>query len=93
MSDDKSFSVSKKLDGIENTVSGEKVENGWILTIRKEWRDKPKEGSEYGDWHEESKKYISVENPMDKLKESSATDIKEAETLLKSVFNNGIFVT
>jgi len=64
----KSFSFSKKIDGVKKTVSGEEVENGWIITIDKEWKEKnhlnESEEYKYGCW-----KYISKENPMDKYDE------------------------
>lgn len=92
MTDDKSFSVSKKIDGVEKTVSGEKVENGWILTIRKEWQDTPKEGSDYGEWHNESKKFISVENPLNNLKGKAQTDMQDAESMLSSILGQGMLM-
>ncbi len=92
MSQDKGFSVSKKIDGVEKTVSGEKVENGWILTIRKEWRDPPTEENEYGKWHNESKRYISVENPLDKLKDNAQTEMKDATNMLTSILGQGMLM-
>ena len=92
MSDDKSFSVSKKINGVEKTVSGEKIENGWILTVRKEWQDPPKEGSSYGDWQNESKKYISVENPLDKLKGKLQDEVQDAEDMLNSILGQGMLL-
>ena len=92
MSDDKSFSVSKKIDGVEKTISGEMVENGWILTIRKEWHDEPKEGSDYGEYHSDTKKYISVSNPLDKLKGAGKSDIQDAEEMLRSILGSGMLL-
>jgi len=92
MDNEKEFSVSKKIDGVEKTVCGEKVENGWIITIRKEWQDPPKEGSDYGEWHNESKKFITVENPLDKLKGEQKNEMQDAETLLGSILGQGVLM-
>lgn len=92
MSDDKSFSVSKKIDGVEKTVSGEKVENGWIITVRKEWHDEPTEKDEYGKWHDESKKFISVTNPLESLKGKAKTEFDDATALLDSILGQGLLM-
>lgn len=72
-----SFSFSKEENGVKKTVRGEQVENGWIITIDKEWDEKNTlgEASErrYGCW-----KYISKENPMEKLEQQeSAKDPRD----------------
>ena len=61
------FSFSKELDGVTKRVSGEQVENGWLITIHKEWYEESgMDGKQYksGCW-----KYISKENPLNKLKD------------------------
>ena len=61
------FSFSKELEGVTKRVSGEEVENGWVITIHKEWY----EINQLNDSKEYKSivlKYISKDNPLDKLK-------------------------
>ena len=55
------YSASKKISkgNVNKSVNVEEVENGFIITVEKTWRDK-KDGYQY-----ETKKYISKENPFD----------------------------
>ena len=91
-SNEKEFSVSKKINDIEKTVSGEMVENGWIITIRKEWRDPPKDGETYREYRSEVKKYISVTNPLDNLKGKQKTDMDNAEEMLGSILGSNMLM-
>ena len=61
------FSFSKEIEGVTKRVSGEEVENGWVITITKEWYDKNllNDTKEY---KSDTCKYISKDNPLDKLK-------------------------
>ena len=86
------FSFSKELDGVTKRVSGEEVENGWVITIHKEWYDEQgMNGSkEYksGIW-----KYISKENPLDRIKNkkdmnSSPDEAGDALSLIQDVANS-----
>ena len=61
-----SWSFSKDTDGVKKTVSGEEVQNGWIITINKDWKE-PLDSGGY-DYKYESMRYISKDNPVDKLK-------------------------
>lgn len=82
----KEWSFSKKVDEVEKTIRGEEVENGWIITISKNWKE-PLENGGY-DYKYETLKYISKENPMDKLKTDKQEE-KESTvvSLLKEVAN------
>jgi len=73
------WSFSKDTDGVKKTVSGEEVENGWVITIGKEWRE-PLDNGDYN-YKYETIRYISKDNPVDKLK----TDKKDedANTVVK----------
>lgn len=74
--DKETFSFSKDIDGVKKTVRGEEVENGWIITIEKEWQEKLVGGGK--DYKFNSWKYISKDNPMDKLnKESDGTEAED----------------
>ena len=84
---DNSFSVSKKVDGVSTTVRGEKAENGWIVTIDKEWTEGEGEKKE---WKCETKKYISVEHPLEAIKDKEKKDLKDAEKLLSSILGMGM---
>lgn len=74
------ISKSVKKDGIDKTVTVEEVQNGFIITIDKSWRDK-KDCYQY-----ECKKYISKENPFDK-KESKNEEKIEKKSLSESLAN------
>jgi hypothetical protein len=62
--------TSKKVnkDNIDKEVRVEQVENGYIITIEKSWKDK-KEGYQC-----ETKKYISKDNPFDNEKKEGETN-------------------
>lgn len=57
-----------KKDDVDKEVRVEQVENGYIITIEKSWRDK-KEG-----YQSECKKYISKDNPFDNEKKEGQTN-------------------
>lgn len=70
-----------KKDDVDKEVRVEQVENGYIITIDKSWRDK-KDGYQC-----ETKKYISKDNPFDNEKKEG-----ESNTLgdsLESFLNDG----
>jgi hypothetical protein len=70
----KTFQLSKEIDGVNKIVRGEEVENGWIITIEKEWKERVKSSSSdalVSDYKHESKKYISKDNPFEKNKEKN----------------------
>jgi len=75
METDVKYNGTKKLekDGVSKTVRVEQVDNGFIVTVEKNWRDK-KDGYQY-----EEKKYISKTNPFENNegKESSLSDSLE----------------
>ena len=61
------FNFSKELDGVTKTVRGEECENGWVISITKEWYEGE---SPNRNWKNECKRYISKDNPLDKLEKS-----------------------
>ena len=84
MDSGKEFSVSKTIDGVTKRVSGEKVENGWIITINKSGNFGRERDDGTKEWMDEYKKYLSKENPFDK-KEDLNSDLKDAETFLSGI--------
>jgi hypothetical protein len=85
----KKFSFSKEEDGVTRTVSGEEVENGWLVTIRKEWEEKDPV-KDYTDYKSSSWKYISPKDPREIIKEQQqpkkpVIDTNAATDMLKSV--------
>jgi hypothetical protein len=54
-------SIRSTKDGVETSVSMEEIENGFVITVYKNWQDK-KEG-----YKSETKKYFSETNPLKKL--------------------------
>lgn len=63
----KTFSFSKKVEGVTRSINGREVENGWVIDINKEWTEKDDDGNDR--YKSEYKTYISKDNPLDKLKE------------------------
>jgi hypothetical protein len=54
------ISEIRKRDGdTSNTITVEQIENGFLITKNKEWKDKKSE------WHYECKKYYSEKNPLE----------------------------
>lgn len=51
--------ISEKSDKINTNYSVEKIDNGYILSINKDWKDSK------GNYQYESKKKYFVENPLD----------------------------
>ena len=68
-----SFSFSKENNGVTKTVRGEQVENGWVITIEKEWYTERDDG-DGRDWQHESKKFVTTKDPRESMK------AKEEET-------------
>lgn len=58
------FDFTKEVNGVTKTVRGEECENGWVITIRKEWYEGESPNKQ---WKSESKKYISKDNPLEKI--------------------------
>jgi protein involved in sex pheromone biosynthesis len=78
------YSASKKIskDNVNKSVNVEEVENGFIITVEKNWHD-AKDNYKY-----ETKKYISKENPFDTTtrKEGKGNDLGDS---LESFLNDG----
>lgn len=75
------MSKSIKKDDVNKTVNVEEVENGFIITINKDWRDK-KDSYQY-----ETKKYISTTNPFGENKEVKGKWDEKENSLAKSLEN------
>jgi len=54
-------SIRSTKDGVETSVSMEEIENGFIITVYKNWQDKK------GGYNSETKKYFSETNPLKKV--------------------------
>ncbi len=82
------FSFSREEDGVEKTVSGEEVENGWIVTIEKRWEEK-NPANDYSDWKYNTFKYISKNDPRQNLADepSDTPDDTDVKHMLSSVLN------
>lgn len=78
------YSASKKIskDNINKSVNVEEIENGFIITVEKNWHD-AKDNYKY-----ETKKYISKMNPFDsnERKEGEKNDLGDS---LESFLNGG----
>jgi hypothetical protein len=71
MAEEVKYSARKKVktkDNVNKSVNVEEVENGFIITVEKDWRDK-KDG-----YQSECKKYISKDNPFDNEKKEGETN-------------------
>jgi hypothetical protein len=74
------FNFSKELDGVTKTVRGEECENGWVITITKEWCEGESPNKQ---WKSESKKYISKDNPLEKIEKNK--DKKEGNDISEMI--------
>lgn len=83
----KRISFSQDKDGVNKRVEVEQVENGWIMTVNKEYTMGEGEKKE---WKYECKRYISKSNPLEKKKKNESEDIMN---LFDSVFGNGNMIT
>ena len=68
------FSASKRVEknGTSKTVRVDEIENGFIVTVEKSWRDK-KNGYQY-----EEKRYITKDNPFENPKEVGNSPMAES---------------
>jgi len=84
--EDENFEFSKKIDGVKKTVRGEKVENGWVITIEKEWEEK-NPINDTSEWKYNTWKYISTNNPLKNTNPEEKQSQEEADlaNLLNSV--------
>jgi len=83
----KRFSFSQDKDNVHKRVEVEEVENGWIMTVNKEYTISEGDKKE---WKYECKKYISKNNPLEKKKKKDTDDIT---SLFDSVFGNSNMIT
>ena len=82
------FSFMRNEDGIEKTVTGEQVENGWVITIDKRWEDKNPINNT-SEWKYKTWKYISKHDPRKNLADDPAdsSDETDLKHTLGSVLN------
>ena len=82
------FSFSREEDGVEKTVRGEQVENGWFITISKRWEEK-NPANDYSEWKSNEFKYISKHDPRQNIAdEASDTPVEsDVKHMLGSVLN------
>jgi hypothetical protein len=68
------FSASKRVEknGVSKTVRVDEVDNGFIVTVEKSWKDK-KNGYQY-----EEKRYITKDNPFENPKEVGNSPMAES---------------
>jgi len=72
MSEDKNWEISETKDGVTKRIKVEKAENGFIIC-------KSKYGQVGEKYIDESKKYISTKNPLDKKEEEVKTPMSREE--------------
>lgn len=73
------MSKSIKKDNVDKSVDVQEVENGFIITIDKSWKDK-KDQYQY-----ETKKYISTTNPFEESKGNKGEE--KENPIVKSLEN------
>lgn len=78
------MSKSIKKDDVNKTVNVEEVENGFIIIVNKDWRDK-KDGYQY-----ESKKYISTTNPFAEKEVKGSKENSIAQSLENFLYDGNI---
>lgn len=83
------FSFSREEDGVEKTVRGEEVENGWIITVEKRWEDK-NPANDTSEWKYNTFKYISKHDPRKNLADEASDTPNESDVkhMLGSVLNS-----
>lgn len=82
------FAFEKDESGVSNRVSGEEVENGWIVTIEKRWKEKSTAtGYEETKWN--SWKYISKIDPRELLKKKpDDAPLEDENTEIKNLLSS-----
>ena len=94
MSDEKqSFSFSKEDNGVTKSVRGEQVENGWVVTITKEWYTSRDGNSDDKDWHSETKKFVTTKDPRESVKKDEGEDTSAIGSLISDIAgSNGMLI-
>lgn len=86
-----SFSFSKETNGVTKTVRGEKVENGWIITIEKEWIRVDDDGDKH--WEHESKKFITTKDPRESVEKEETENTCAISNLISDIAgDNGMLM-
>jgi len=87
-----SFSFSKETDGTTKTVRGEEVENGWIITISKEW-SVDRDNDDGRDYHSETKKFVTTKDPRESAKEKETDNTSAIGSLINDIAgDNGMLI-
>ena len=87
-----SFSFSKENDGVTKTVRGEEVENGWVITISKEWYTN-RDNDDSKDWHSETKKFVTTKDPRESTKEKETDNTSAIGSLINDIAgDNGMLI-
>jgi len=94
MPDEKqSFSFSKEDNGVTKSVCGEQVENGWVVTITKEWYTDRDGNSDDKDWHSETKKFVTTKDPRESVKKDEGEDTSAIGSLISDIAgSNGMLI-
>jgi len=87
-----SFSFSKENDGVTKTVRGEEVENGWVITISKEWYTN-RDNDDSRDYHSETKKFVTTKDPRESKKTEDADNTSAIGSLINDIAgDNGMLI-
>ena len=88
-----SFSFSKEDNGVTKSVRGEQVENGWVVTVSKEWyTDRDGEGDDK-DWHSETKKFVTTKDPRESVKKDEGDNTSAISSLISDIAgSNGMLI-
>ena len=94
MPDEKqSFSFSKEDNGVTKSVCGEQVENGWVVTITKEWYTDRDTNDDGKDWHSETKKFVTTKDPRESVKKDEGEDTSAIGSLISDIAgSNGMLM-
>ena len=88
-----SFSFSKEDNGVTKSVRGEQVENGWVVTITKEWYTSRDGNSDDKDWHSETKKFVTTKDPRESVKKDEGEDTSAIGSLISDIAgSNGMLI-
>lgn len=81
-----SFSFSKENDGVTKTVRGQEVENGWVITIEKEWTRIDSDGDKH--YEHESKKFVTTKDPRESVKTEQEENSCAISNLISDIAGN-----
>lgn len=78
-----SFSFSKENNGVTKTVRGEEVENGWVITIEKEWTRISDDGDKH--WEHESKRFVTTKDPRESAEKKEEDNTSAISNLINDI--------